>query len=91
MSAKTKRNKKPGGWRTKLPASMTPAIHPLQIYRSGRLAQLFDTDKSTIWRWRKDGTLPPFTKIGGVEGLTGQQLLDLYAGCGEAHNNPTTD
>lgn len=48
--------------------------HPFRIYRTGRLADLFDVDPSTIWRWRRDGFLPPFAKIGGVEGLTGIQV-----------------
>jgi expansin (peptidoglycan-binding protein) len=40
---------------------------------------LFDIDRSTLVRWRKQGRLPPFTRVAGVEGLTGQQILDLYA------------
>jgi len=51
---------------------------PLQLYRTGRLAQLFDVHRSTIFRWRESGKLPPFVNIGGVEGLTGDQMQRLY-------------
>ena len=53
------------------------APHPFRIYRTNRLADLFSVDESTIWRWRRDGILPEFTKIGGIEGLTGDQVADL--------------
>lgn len=51
--------------------------HPLRLYRVGRLAELFDVDRATIWRWRKSGVLPLFVKIGGIEGLTEQQVQKL--------------
>jgi hypothetical protein len=51
--------------------------HPFAFYRTDRLAQLFDVRRETVWRWRRDGVLPPFTKIGGVEGLTGEQVQRL--------------
>jgi hypothetical protein len=51
--------------------------HPYALYRTGRLAELFDVDPSTIWKWRKTGVLPPFKEIAGVRGLTGKQLAKL--------------
>jgi hypothetical protein len=65
--------------RTKRPAGEIPPLHPHALYRPGRLCVLFDVDRSTLAKWRKQGLLPPFTKIAGVEGLTGQQILDFYA------------
>jgi hypothetical protein len=41
------------------------------------LAELFDVNPSTIWKWRKAGVLPPFKEIAGVRGLTGKQLAKL--------------
>ena len=49
----------------------------LRLYRPSRLAALFDVDQSTIWRWRKDGTLPPFTQVGGISGLTEEQVAEV--------------
>ena len=54
-----------------------PQLHALQLFRVGRLAQLFDVDPSTIWRWKRDGKLPPFKEVCGIEGLTGQQVMTL--------------
>lgn len=54
-----------------------PAAHPFALYRTSRLAKLFSVRRETIWKWRRDGVLPPFTKIGGVEGLTGEQVERL--------------
>jgi hypothetical protein len=59
-------------------ATPLPA-HPLAFYRTDRLAQIFDVRRETIWRWRKAGLLPPFVKIGNIEGLTGEQILRIYA------------
>lgn len=57
----------------------TPLPSPYKIYRTSRLAELFDVDASTIWRWRKRGVLPKFKRIGGIEGLTEVQLADFLA------------
>jgi hypothetical protein len=51
--------------------------NPNRIYRPGRLAELFDVDGTTIWRWSKNGTLPQFVEIGGIRGLTEQQVTEL--------------
>ncbi len=53
--------------------------HPLRIYRPGRMADLLDVDPSTIWRWRRDGVLPPPVKIGGIEGWTDEQVRAILA------------
>jgi predicted DNA-binding transcriptional regulator AlpA len=50
------------------------AFHPARFYRTKRLAELFDCDESTIWKMRKRGDLPAFTKVGNIKGLTGPQL-----------------
>jgi hypothetical protein len=54
-----------------------PAAHPFALYRTGRLARLFSVRRETIWRWRKEGLLPPFVRVGRCEGLTGEQLQRL--------------
>jgi predicted DNA-binding transcriptional regulator AlpA len=51
--------------------------HPMRLYRTTRLANLFGVDASTIWRWRKAGVLPPPIQIGGVHGWTEAQLQPL--------------
>jgi predicted DNA-binding transcriptional regulator AlpA len=58
--------------------------HPFRIYRTERLAELFDVDRATIWRWRINGTLPPFVEIGGIRGLTEQQLGEVMRQRGAA-------
>ena len=50
---------------------------PFELFRVGRLAELLHVNRATIWRWRQSGVLPPFVKIGGVEGLTGAQVAQL--------------
>lgn len=55
------------------------APHPFQLFRTKRLAKLFDVDKSTIWRWRQSGVLPEFVVIGGVTGLTSEQVARVLA------------
>jgi predicted DNA-binding transcriptional regulator AlpA len=58
-----------------------PAVlsdHPLQLIRPGRLARLLDVNSVTIWRWQRDGVLPPPTQIGAyVKGWTYQQVEHL--------------
>jgi predicted DNA-binding transcriptional regulator AlpA len=53
------------------------ATSPLKIVRPSRLARLLDVDPSTLWRWRKEGILPPPVKIGGISGWPEQQLRQL--------------
>jgi hypothetical protein len=61
--------------------------HPLRLYRAGRLAELFDVNDSTIWRWRKNGVLPKFAKVGGIEGLTEVEVARLL----EQRSQPGAD
>ena len=42
---------------------LTQRLNPLKIIRPLRLAELLSVDPSTIWRWRRDGILPPPTQI----------------------------
>jgi predicted DNA-binding transcriptional regulator AlpA len=52
--------------------------NPFRIYRVKRLAELFDVDPSTIWRWTKSGVLPPPVQIGPtIHGWTERQLAPL--------------
>jgi predicted DNA-binding transcriptional regulator AlpA len=51
--------------------------HPFTIFRPGRLAALLDTDRITVWRWRKKGILPPPIEIGGIVGWTFSQIENL--------------
>ena len=37
-------------------------------------AKKFDVDLSTIWRWAKDGVLPPPRRIGGITGWWEDEL-----------------
>jgi predicted DNA-binding transcriptional regulator AlpA len=55
---------------------------PLKIVRPGRLACLLDVDPSTVWRWRKNGILPPPVQIGGICGWPEHQLRQLLEGGG---------
>jgi hypothetical protein len=54
-------------------------IHPFELYRVGRLARLFDVDRATIWRWKRDGKLGPWVRIGGIEAMTGERVAALLA------------
>jgi predicted DNA-binding transcriptional regulator AlpA len=58
-----------------LPAAFHP--HPFRLYRTERLAELFGVDRGTVWRWRKAGLLPPFVELGGIRGLTEQQVAEV--------------
>jgi predicted DNA-binding transcriptional regulator AlpA len=59
-----------------------PQIKPtsrMKFIRVSRLARLLDVDQSTLWRWRRDGVLPPPVRIGGIVGWPEHQLLDVLA------------
>jgi predicted DNA-binding transcriptional regulator AlpA len=50
----------------------------LHIIRPKRLAELFDVNMTTIWRWRKAGVLPPPVQIGpGIKGWTEDEIAEL--------------
>lgn len=52
--------------------------HPFKIYRVKRLSELFDVDPSTIWRWHRDGLLPPAIQFSPqVKGWTEDQIAEL--------------
>ena len=70
--------------RRRLGDSASP--HPFQLFRTDRLAQLFDVNESTIWRWRQNGVLPAFVEIGGIRGLTSEQVAQVLAQRREAAN-----
>ena len=63
---------------TAAPEPVPPAFtaHPFRLYRPKRLAELFDVDRATIYRWRQSGVLPPFVEFGGV-GAHEQQLQQV--------------
>jgi predicted DNA-binding transcriptional regulator AlpA len=54
-------------------------LNPFTVYRPGRLADLLDVDRTCIWRWTQNGTLPEPITIGGVKGWTFSQLENLFA------------
>jgi predicted DNA-binding transcriptional regulator AlpA len=46
-----------------------------RLYRTMRLAKLFDVNATTIWRWKNNGTLPPpDVKMPGFEAWTEEQI-----------------
>lgn len=51
--------------------------HPLRLFRPTRLARLLGVDASTIWRWRRDGVLPPPVEVGGITGWTEEQIREV--------------
>jgi len=53
--------------------------NPLRLYRTLRLAKLWDVDPATIWRWRQQGILPAPVRVGGVTGWTEEQLKSVMA------------
>ncbi len=53
--------------------------NPLRLYRTLRLAKLWDVDPATIWRWRQQGILPPPVHVGGITGWTEGQLKAVMA------------
>jgi predicted DNA-binding transcriptional regulator AlpA len=53
--------------------------NPLRLYRTVRLAKLWDVDPATIWRWRQQGILPPPVHVGGITGWTEEQLKTVIA------------
>jgi hypothetical protein len=52
-------------------------LNPLTLFRNGRLAVLFDCDRSTIWRMRKSGKLPPPAFTDPFEAWTFAQIEGL--------------
>ena len=52
-------------------------LNPLTLFRVGRTAAFFDCDRSTIWRMRKSGKLPPPAFTDPFEAWTFQQLQDV--------------
>ena len=76
-----KRKRRPFVRRTARQLSLTP----VQLFRPSQLAEIFDCDPATIWRWRQSGVLPEFTRVGpGIEGLTGKQVKEILEGRGRA-------
>jgi predicted DNA-binding transcriptional regulator AlpA len=51
--------------------------NPLRLYRPSRLAALLDTDETTIWRWARDGVLPPPVQVAGIKGWTHEMIRKL--------------
>jgi predicted DNA-binding transcriptional regulator AlpA len=52
---------------------------PFTLFRVNRLATIFDCDRATIWRWRRDGVLPEPISVGGITGWTHSQIEHLIA------------
>jgi predicted DNA-binding transcriptional regulator AlpA len=62
-----------------LPGDPDARLNPYTIFRPQRLAELLDCDRSTIWRRRRDGTLPEPITVCGVTGWTWSQIEHLFA------------
>jgi predicted DNA-binding transcriptional regulator AlpA len=62
-----------------LPGDPDARLNPFTIFRPQRLAELLDVDRSSIWRWRRNGTLPPPVEIAGIKGWTYSQIEHLFA------------
>jgi predicted DNA-binding transcriptional regulator AlpA len=77
MSTKTNKSKKTRRDDTHEKVVKLRPSHPLNLFRPHRLAQLLSVDPATVWRWRKDGTLPEPVVIGGIKGWTEDQLRHL--------------
>ena len=62
-----------------LPGDPDARLNPFTIFRPQRLSELLDVDRSSIWRWRKSGVLPPPVEIAGIRGWTFAQIEHLLA------------
>jgi predicted DNA-binding transcriptional regulator AlpA len=62
-----------------LPGDPDARLNPFTIFRPQRLSELLDVDRSTVWRWRRDGTLPEPIEIGSIRGWTFAQIEHLLA------------
>jgi predicted DNA-binding transcriptional regulator AlpA len=65
--------------RRTLPGDPDARLNPFVIFRPQRLADLLDVDRTCIWRWRQNGTLPPPVEIAGIKGWTWAQIEHLFA------------
>ena len=80
----SKHPRRENGRRPALPEQKGPrgpsALASIQLIRPKELAKALAVNQSTIWRWARDGTLPPrtmLTKTVGGWTLTGvQQLIE---------------
>ncbi len=52
------------GGRSETGTSDDPEPSPRLVWWPGRLAKALDVNRSTLWRWERDGYLPPRIKIG---------------------------
>ncbi|TCO77899.1 AlpA family transcriptional regulator [Chromatocurvus halotolerans] len=43
---------------------MPETVTPIRLVKDRTLAVALDVDRSTIWRWVREGTLPPPMRIG---------------------------
>jgi hypothetical protein len=54
----------------------------IQFFRPQRIARLFDIDRVTLYAKVRRGELPPFQKVGKIQGYTGAQIQAIYdLGC----------
>jgi predicted DNA-binding transcriptional regulator AlpA len=67
---------------TDAPAADKPQLKPasrLKFVREHRLAKLLGVHPSTVWRWRKNNTLPPASRVGRIVGWWENELVDVLA------------
>ena len=65
--------------RRTVPADPAARVSPFVLFRPARLSELLDVDRSTIWRMRRNGTLPEPITIGSITGWTYSMIEDLLA------------
>ena len=58
-------------------ARVLPSTAYLWFYRPAQIVQIFGIDRSTVRRWRRNGTLPPMRTVSGISGWTLEEVEAL--------------
>jgi predicted DNA-binding transcriptional regulator AlpA len=65
-------------------ATVTPPIPPPQpedrLVRTAEAARLIGVNRATIWKWEKDGKLPPRRRIGTTAGYLLSDIKKIQQG-----------
>ena len=55
-------------------------IHGVRLYTMAEVAQVADVTRQTVWRWKRDGKIPPGRRYRGRELLfTQEEMEEVYA------------